>query len=107
MAFTRAIGAPLAALLIVGLLVAGAPAQHRAAADTATPTPTVASTATATPTATATATMTPTATAVPAPKLTVSPDTAAPGDQVSVSGSGFAANEIVDITIAGSSSPLA
>ena len=107
MVLTRAIGVPLAALLVVGMLAAGSPAMPRAAAASTATATAVPATDTATATPQATATMTPTATAVPAPKLTVSPDTAAPGGQVSVSGSGFESNEIVDITIGGSASPLA
>jgi hypothetical protein len=127
----RRIGAALAALVLIGSLAASGttlvpmtraamlPAPTAVATDTptptatttvaltatatATPTPTATATATPTPTATATATPTPTATATPTPKaaLTVTPVTANCGDLVTVSGSGFAAKEIVTIALGG------
>ena len=87
------------------------PTSTPTATATATLTPTATDTATlppmatdtATPTPTATATPTPTATATPTPKaaLTITPATATCGGLVTVRGSGFAAQETVNIALSG------
>src|ERR671939_1444104 len=105
------IGAALAALvLIVSLTARSATLAPMTRAATLPPTAAVATdppmpTATTmlAPTATATAILTPTATATPMPKaaLTITPATANGGGLVTVWGSGFAAQEIVTISLSG------
>src|SRR5438094_412566 len=119
------ITAAVAVLLLVGSLTASAatcapmtraatlPASPAAATSTpTTSTPKASATATSTPKASATATSTPkaSATATPKPKaksrpvmaaLTVTPTTANRGGLVTVSGSGFAALETVNILLSG------
>ena len=92
-ALVKRLGVALPALL-VSLLVLSAFAARPAVAATG---------ANAAPAATAPAA---TPTAVAAPTLTVTPPTSTRGGLVSVSGSGFAANERVDLTIDGVTAPI-
>lgn len=67
------------------------PAASPTATITATPS------STATPTVTATSTPSPTATATPSPRIRVSPSAAIPGQRVTVSLSGFGANQAASV----------